>query len=134
MAEEFDARAFAASFCDRYTEGSVEDILRMYADDTVIEVTMREDLFPVPLPRTKPQLAAFLQSGRSKGKIMLKCKSYLVDGDRLAIEATGVGPPTEDGYIYANHYAFFLEMRDGKIVKMREYMDTLYAKEAFDRA
>lgn len=45
------------------------------------------------------------------------------EGDRVAVEATGQGRHVS-GKDYVNHYHFLLTWRDGKLLELKEYMDT----------
>lgn len=53
------------------------------------------------------------------------------DGDRVMAETRAIGERA-DGKPYANRYAWAFELRDGKILKVREYMDSLYVARWFD--
>lgn len=48
------------------------------------------------------------------------------EGGRVAVELEAQGP-FADGRHYRNRYHFLLELADGKITAVREYMDTLCA-------
>jgi ketosteroid isomerase-like protein len=52
------------------------------------------------------------------------------EGDRVAVEAKSFAT-MEDGRVYANSYHFLLTVRDGKVTTVREYMDTIHARETF---
>jgi len=53
------------------------------------------------------------------------------DGDRVMVESHSTGERA-DGKPYANRYAWAVELKDGKILKVREYMDSLYVARFFD--
>ena len=46
-----------------------------------------------------------------------------VDGDRVIVEQT-MSATLANGNSYRNDYCFVLELRDGRIHRVREYMDT----------
>lgn len=50
----------------------------------------------------------------------------LADGDHVLVLARGHAETT-DGKVYANDYAFVFRMKDGRIVDVREYLDTKLA-------
>ena len=52
------------------------------------------------------------------------------EDDRVAVEATSFAT-MEDGRVYANSYHFLVTIRDGKVATVREYMDTIHARETF---
>ena len=51
-------------------------------------------------------------------------------GDLVLIETRGLGR-LADGRPYENRYAWAVEVRDGKIFAVREYMDSLYVARLF---
>ena len=55
-------------------------------------------------------------------------KGLTAEGERVAVEAESYGE-TATGKIYNNLYHFLFEVRDGKIQAVREYLDTIHAKE-----
>ena len=64
------------------------------------------------------------------GGYTLHIKSVTEQGGRVAIEAKGDGTMA-DGTHYAPDYAFFFEIRDGRIASMHEYVDTEYVAATF---
>ena len=53
------------------------------------------------------------------------------DGDRVMAETHATGERA-DGKPYENRYAWAFELRGGKILNIREYMDSLYVAKFFD--
>ena len=53
------------------------------------------------------------------------------DGDRVMCETHATGARA-DGRPYDNRYAWAFALRDGKILTIREYMDSLYVAKFFD--
>jgi len=52
------------------------------------------------------------------------------EGDRVAVEATSYAEFT-NGRVYRNEYHFLMEVRDGRIVRVREYLDTEHVTATF---
>lgn len=50
----------------------------------------------------------------------------LADGEHVVVLAKGHAE-TQDGKVYANEYAFIFRLSEGRIVEVREYMDTKLA-------
>ncbi|HEY2709784.1 MAG TPA: nuclear transport factor 2 family protein [Caulobacteraceae bacterium] len=48
---------------------------------------------------------------------------FIADGDLVVVEAHG-DMTTKDGQRYDNHYCLVYQLRDSKIVEMREYQDS----------
>jgi ketosteroid isomerase-like protein len=57
------------------------------------------------------------------GGITITPTSWVIDGDRAAFEAVSY-MKLKDGREYRNEYHYAVEMRDGKIRRLKEYMDT----------
>ena len=53
------------------------------------------------------------------------------DGDRVMVESHSTGQRA-DGKPYENRYAWAFELRGGKVLNIREYMDSLYVAKFFD--
>lgn len=55
----------------------------------------------------------------------IEIQSIIVDGDRVAVEAVGSATHPGNGRKYDNLYCYVLEIKDGQIILLREYQDTL---------
>ena len=55
------------------------------------------------------------------------------DGDFVAVESTSTGH-TSDDKVYDNSYAWIFRMKDGKIARLHEYMDSHYVARLFGMA
>ena len=66
---------------------------------------------------------------RIDGPYLTTAELVLADGDRVAVIAKG-NAATVDGGRYDNDYCFVFRMCDGRIMEVREYMDTILADKA----
>ena len=66
----------------------------------------------------------------AKSGITITPRSWIIEGDRAAVEAESY-MKLNDGRGYRNQYHFAIEMREGKIRRIREYMDTIQADKYF---
>jgi len=58
----------------------------------------------------------------------------IAEGDLVSAEAE-IRTRNKDGKAYQNQYTFWMQIREGKICAVREYLDTLYAQQVlFDPA
>lgn len=48
------------------------------------------------------------------------------DADRVVAETRAFGHKADDGRVYDNRYVWVFELRGGKVLNIREYMDSLY--------
>lgn len=59
----------------------------------------------------------------------------MVAEDDLVVAEAEIATRNRDGAPYLNQYTFWMQLRDGKICGVREYLDTLYAQRVlFDPA
>jgi ketosteroid isomerase-like protein len=64
----------------------------------------------------------------------VKIIRMLCEGDTVVAEAE-IRSKNIAGKEYVNQYSFWMDVRDGKICRVREYLDTLYAQQVlFDPA
>jgi uncharacterized protein len=64
----------------------------------------------------------------------VKIQRMVCDGDTVVAEAE-IRSKNIHGQEYVNQYSFWMDVRDGKICRIREYLDTLYAQQVlFDPA
>ncbi len=56
---------------------------------------------------------------------------FVIEGNRAAVQAVS-NMKAKNGTEYTNRYHFFFELRDGKIIRVNEYMDTARIAAAFE--
>jgi uncharacterized protein len=118
------------SFFANVSGGKVDAALALMADSATWWVAGKPDKFAQAGTKTKTQLAELLNglgAAMPKG-LRVTPKGLTAEGDRVAVEAESYGETTS-GKIYNNWYHFLFEIRDGKIQAVREYFDTLHAKD-----
>jgi len=118
------------SFFENFSGGKVDAALALMSDTATWWVAGKPDKFVLAGTKTKTQFAELLQgigTAMPKGLRVIP-KGLTAEGDRVAAEAESYGE-TATGKIYNNLYHFLFEVRDGKIQAVREYLDTMHAKE-----
>ena len=58
-------------------------------------------------------------------------EEFIAEGDRVVVPCRGE-VTTKAGEDYNNSYCFVIRMRDGKMVELREYMDTALAERVLE--
>ncbi len=61
----------------------------------------------------------------ASGGLKITPTAWICDGERVAVEADS-HMKLQDGREYRNQYHFSIQLRDGKICRIREYMDTAH--------
>jgi ketosteroid isomerase-like protein len=122
MSEIERNKKLTLAFIDAIARNDVPAIVAAYADDGRV-TTMGSTLISGTF--TKDQVVA------AAGRVLdvfpegLKFTVHTVtaEADRVAVEAESLGRHIS-GKTYNNKYHFLLRWRDGKLVEMKEYMDT----------
>jgi uncharacterized protein len=65
--------------------------------------------------------------------IQVKPSALTAEGDRVAMEGESYGR-LKNGKVYNNFYHFQHVLRDGKLVAVREYLDTQHVQDVFGAA
>ncbi len=131
MASTQNNKAIVTEFFATFSKGDVAGVLGMMSDDGSWWVSGGIDGMSGTYP--KAELAGLLEGARAlyqEGALRITPTSMTAEADRIAVEAKSFATMA-DGRIYANSYHFLITVRDGKISVVREYMDTIHAKETF---
>lgn len=114
-------------FFENFSSGKVEDVLATMDDSATWWVA---GSFPLSGTKTKQEFAELAsQIGTmAPNGIHVTPTSFTAEGDRVALEATSYAEMA-NGKIYQNEYHFLIEVRDGKVQSVREYLDTMHANE-----
>ena len=121
-----DNKKVVLSFFENFSAGKTEVALGQMADTA----TWKPETFALAGTKTKAQFTELLQgigAAMPKG-LRLTPKAMTAEGDRVAVEAESYGVHA-NGKVYNNAYHFLIEVRNGKIQAVREYLDTIHAKE-----
>lgn len=114
-------------FFENFSSGKAEAALAAMADTATWWVAGN---FPLSGTKTKKEFTELL---KGIGTVMpeglkLTPKGITAEGDRVAVEAESYGKHA-NGKIYNNQYHFLIEVRNGKIQAVREYLDTIHAND-----
>jgi ketosteroid isomerase-like protein len=63
-------------------------------------------------------------------KLVPRADSWIIEGDKVAVEVDSE-MKLKDGREYRNEYHFRIQMRNGKILQVKEYLDTMCAAKFF---
>jgi ketosteroid isomerase-like protein len=118
----------ALSFFERLSAGDIDGALDLIDEKVTWWLAGKPDQFEIAGSKTKAQLAEMLRSietGMPEG-IRLTITGVTAEGDRVAVEMNADGISVT-GLQYQNQYHDLLEIRGGRIVAGREYLDTAHA-------
>jgi ketosteroid isomerase-like protein len=114
-------------FMEAFGSGDVGRTMAYMADDATWWVA---GTIPLSGTYTKAEFANLLAGvvETCKQPISLTPKAFTAEGDRVAVETESY-TETNKGGIYNNQYHFLFSLRDGKIVQVKEYLDTMHTNE-----
>jgi ketosteroid isomerase-like protein len=109
-----------------------QDYERMWTDFLTEESTWTM-IAPGSEPLKGRAISEFFAGGGAifeGGAPVVTVVATTAEGDRVAIEAVGKGR-LRNGRSYDNRYHFLMEVRDDRVVAIREYMDSAHVVAAF---
>jgi ketosteroid isomerase-like protein len=116
-------------FFETLSTGDLDALGRLMCEDMSWE-TMVRDIPGAGLHQGRDKiLNEFLAPVRGAfrpGEPKILVDHMVSDGDRAIVETRAQGTKADDGRLYDNLYCWAFEFRDGKVLKIREYMDSLY--------
>lgn len=125
-----ESKKIVLHFVDRLSAGDVDAVMAAFTDDVSwwlpgslpVSGTFKgkqailDDFFAKAFPFFEP------------GTLSIHVRSAIAEDNAVAVEWIAKAR-TAKGRDYENHYHVRFDLRDGKIHTVREYVDTLYAKE-----
>lgn len=115
-------KATVTRFFEALNAGDVDAIVAAYAEDGCVQ-TMGDTLISGVFDRDQiARSAAGIFDVFPEG-LRFHVQGMVAEGDKVAVEATSEGEHIS-GQTYSNDYHFLFEFRDGKLLKLKEFMDT----------
>jgi len=122
------SRAVALAFVEHFSAGRAEQALGLLADDVQWWVAGHADQFPLAGSYRKtelPDLFQWIGTALPHG-VSVSVLGVTAEHSRVALEVEANGV-TAHGEHYRNRIHFLFEVSDGKIIEVREYLDTQHA-------
>ena len=119
-------------FFERFSAGDATNALTYLGEDVIWQSMGIKGDPPVSGKMDKNGIADLIKMVKTaipKG-LELTPVGWTAEGDRVAAEFISYGELT-NGRIYNNPYHFLFQFSEGKIVYIKEYMDTLHVKSIF---
>jgi len=115
-------KALVTRFFDALNKGDIDFIVDAYAADGCVQ-TMGNTLISGIFSREQIATSAGGIFDVFPKGLTFTALSMVGEGDKVAVEATSEGKHIS-GKIYNNEYHFLFEFRGGKLLRLKEYMDT----------
>jgi ketosteroid isomerase-like protein len=123
-------KKLVTEFMHVFGGGDVDKIMGMMSDKATW--TVKGTLPGLSGTHSKAQFKELLAGIGShvKGGISLTPVAFTAEGDRVAVE-TKSHAALHNGRVYQNEYHFLFEVRNGKIDRVVEYLDTVHTHDIF---
>lgn len=115
-------KAIIKQFFAALNQGDVDFIVNAYADTGCVQ-TMGNTLISGIFSREQIAATAGGIFDVFPEGLKFTPLSMVGEGDKVAVEATSEGMHIS-GRVYSNEYHFLFEFQDGKLLRLKEYMDT----------
>lgn len=115
---------------DELAAGNLDGFFACLTPDATWHVMGKPDRFALAGKRNMAEMRTLLGgvAEAMKTPLTVTITAFTCEGDRAAVEAKSHAD-LKNGRAYRNDYHFLFEFRGGKIAAVREYMDTIHAKE-----
>ena len=115
-------KTIVTQFFDALNRGDVAFIVDTYAADGCVQ-TMGNTLISGVFSREQVAASAGGIFDVFPNGLTFTILNMVGEGDKVAVEATSVGEHIS-GQTYSNEYHFLFEFQSGKLIRLKEYMDT----------
>ena len=110
---------------EAFGRGDIQALLDLFADDIEWSSPGPPELPTAGTRRGRQQVAEFFQGVDQIFEIQqFEPKTFLAQGDLVVVLGTDTARIKATGKVVTDDWAHAFTVRDGKIVKMREYIDT----------
>lgn len=123
-------KEIAGEFFACFGRKDVEGAMNMMTDDATWWIGGKPRLFPLAGLKTKAAMKEILNAfvPGSKDGLKIIPTGMVAEGDKVAVEAKSHGE-FPSGFVYENEYHFLLDIRDGKVASVKEFLDTMHTAE-----
>jgi ketosteroid isomerase-like protein len=124
------SRALVLDFLEVFSSGDVDKILGMMHEDGTWWVA--GTMPGISGTKDREAFGEMLSgiSATCTGPIKLTPQAVTAEGNRVAVETESYAE-LQNGRVYNNNYHFLFEVKDGKILRVKEYLDTEHTTAVF---
>ncbi|GLQ86506.1 nuclear transport factor 2 family protein [Dyella flagellata] len=116
----------------RISKGDLDGMLALLSDDVKWWIAGELEGVPAAGEHDKKRVAGILANMRQqlKSDLQLSVHSLTAEDGRVCAQVSGHGELT-NGKVYRNQYHFLISLQAGKIVSVREYLDTKHVEKTW---
>jgi ketosteroid isomerase-like protein len=125
MSNTEQTKALATAYFQAISDNRPADAWAMLAEDAIWTVGGHSPLTGTYSKAELGNLTEKVILARLVDGLRVDLKRIVAEGDTVAVEFEGTGK-RPDGEVYNNHYCFLLTVKDGKLWRCTEYLDTYH--------
>lgn len=125
-------KQIAADLFSRFSAGDITGVLALMTDDVSWRIPGKPELSRVAGVYDKARIGRLFQRmlDQLENGLKMTVTGMVAEGDRVAVEVESSGD-LRNGRQYRQQYHVLIELRDGRISAVREYLDTQHAYEVW---
>ena len=125
-------KAVAFTFFERFSANDIEGALNTMTEDATWWIPGKKERSPSAGLYQKDKIGRLFgrMVGALESGLKMTVVSCIAEGDRVALEVVSAGN-LKNGRQYRQEYHMLLKFRDGKIMSVREYLDTQHANDVW---
>lgn len=127
-----DNKQVVREFCAHFKNAAVKDLLDAMSEDATWWILGKPHLFSGAGTKSKADMERIWGNlfGHMKNGLEMRVVGMVAEGDKVAAEIRSHADLT-DGRVYENQYHMLFTLRQGKIVDVKEYADTILIANMF---
>ena len=120
-----DNKKVVSEFFSRFSANDIAGALDTMAENATWWIPGKKGQVPTAGIHSKEQIARLFRrmSDQLPNGLRMTIKSLVAEGEQVAIELESYGE-LRNGRVYNNEYHTLVTVRGGKIINVREYLDT----------
>ena len=125
-------KQIAADLFSRFSAGDISGVLALMTDDVTWLIPGKPELSRAAGVYDKARIGRLFQRmlDQLENGLKMTVTGSVAEGDRVAVEVESSGD-LRNGRQYRQQYHVLIELRDGRISAVREYLDTQHAYEVW---
>jgi len=125
-------KAVAFTFFERFTASDIGGALDTMTEDATWWIPGKKERSPSAGLYTKDRIGRLFHRmvGALESGLKMTVVSCIAEGDHVALEVVSAGD-LKNGRQYRQEYHMLLKFRDGRIMSVREYLDTQHAHDVW---
>jgi uncharacterized protein len=125
-------KAVAFKFFEHFTASDIEGALNTMTDDATWLIPGKKERSPAAGLYSKDKIGRLFHRmiNALTGGLKMTVVSCIAEGDHVALEVVSAGD-LKNGRQYRQEYHILVKFRDGKIMSVKEYLDTQHANDVW---